>query len=292
MINGIFGKKILDNKMKIFVIGSSGMLGSYVSTYLNQFFNVIKLTRRDFDISEISERDLEEKFVKIGINAEDVIINCAGTIKPRVDQLGDLNAIKVNTIFPRILSNFCERYDINLIHPTTDCIYSGDKGNYNESDPSDVNDVYGLSKFLGEVKNCTIIRTSIIGEEVGQGRSLVEWIKSEKNNRVNGFINHYWNGITCLEFSKICKKIIEENLFWKGVRHIHSNTVNKRELVEMISDIYNLNVKVIPLETEKKCDRSLSTEFNEVISLFNIPRLDDQIKEMKTFSKFLFKVDN
>lgn len=292
MINGIFGKKILDNKMKIFVIGSSGMLGSYVSTYLNQFFNVIKLTRKDFDISEISERDLEEKFVKIGINAEDVIINCAGTIKPRVDQLGDLNAIKVNTIFPRILSNFCERYDINLIHPTTDCIYSGDKGNYNESDPSDVNDVYGLSKFLGEVKNCTIIRTSIIGEEVGQGRSLVEWIKSEKNNRVNGFINHYWNGITCLEFSKICKKIIEENLFWKGVRHIHSNTVNKRELVEMISDIYNLNVKVIPLETEKKCDRSLSTEFNEVISLFNIPRLDDQIKEMNTFSEFLFKVDN
>lgn len=292
MINGIFGKKILDNKMKIFVIGSSGMLGSYVSTYLNQFFNVIKLTRIDFDISEINERDLEDKFVKIGINAEDVIINCAGTIKPRVDQLGDLNAIKVNTIFPRILSNFCEKYNIHLIHPTTDCIYSGDKGNYIESDPSDVNDVYGLSKFLGETKNCTIIRTSIIGEEVGQGRSLVEWIKSEKNNRVNGFINHYWNGITCLEFSKICKKIIEDNLFWKGVRHIHSNTVNKRELVEMISDIYNLNVQVTPIETEKKCDRSLSTEFNEVISLFNIPRLDNQIKEMKIFSEFLFKVDN
>lgn len=288
MINGIFGKKILDKKMKIFVIGSSGMLGRYVSTYLGQFYEVIKLSRKNFDISDVKESELEKVLIDHGIEESDVVINCAGTIKPRVDELGDLNALKVNSIFPRILSNICEKNKVRLIHPTTDCIYSGSKGNYIERDTTDVNDVYGLTKFLGEPKNCTVIRTSIIGEEVENGRSLVEWVKSEKNNKVFGFTNHYWNGITCLEFSKICKKIIDDNLYWEGIRHIHSNTVDKKQLVEMISEFYELNVDVTPKETEKKCDRSLGTEYNDNILLFDIPQLQEQIKEMVSFSETLY----
>jgi dTDP-4-dehydrorhamnose reductase len=274
--------------MKVFVIGSTGMLGKYVSTYLKDYYDVVEISRSDIDASLIKEDELRSKFIHLKIKDGDVVINCAGTIKPRVDQLGDLNAILVNSVFPRLLANVCEYYNVKMIHPTTDCVYSGNKGSYSENDNYDVHDVYGMSKALGEPKNCTVIRTSIIGEEVNQGRSLIEWVKSEKNRTVFGFTNHFWNGVTCLEFAKICKKMIDGNLFWSGTKHLHSNTLNKKELVELISFSFNLNVTVVEKETEKKCDRSMSTIYNDIIK-FEVPSLEIQLKELKDFSKKLYK---
>jgi dTDP-4-dehydrorhamnose reductase len=274
--------------MKIFVIGSTGMLGKYVSTYLNDYYEVVEINRKEIDASLIKESELKARFLHLKINEGDVVINCAGTIKPRVDQLGDLNAVLVNSVFPRILANVCDYYKVKMIHPTTDCVYSGNKGSYSENDNYDVYDVYGMSKALGEPKNCTVIRTSIIGEEVNQGRSLIEWVKSEKNKTVNGFTNHFWNGVTCLEFAKICKKMIDENLFWNGTKHLHSNTLNKKELVELISKSFELNVTVVEKQTEKTCDRSLSTIYDD-INKFDIPTLKDQLNELKDFSIKLYK---
>lgn len=274
--------------MRVFVIGSTGMLGKYVSTYLKNYYEIVEISRNDIDVSSIKEFELKEKFIHLKINSGDVVINCAGTIKPRVDQLGDLNAILVNSIFPRILANVCEYYDVKMIHPTTDCVYSGNKGDYSENDNYDVYDVYGMSKALGEPKNCTVIRTSIIGEEVNQGRSLIEWVKSEKNKTVYGFTNHFWNGVTCLEFAKICKKIIDKNMFWVGTKHLHSNTLNKKELVELISNSFKLNVTVVERQTEKSCNRSLSTIYDD-ISKFEIPTLEMQLNELKDFSEQLYR---
>jgi dTDP-4-dehydrorhamnose reductase len=288
-INGTFGKKIIDKKnkiMKVYIIGHTGMLGKYVSTYLSDFYEIVNIGRKEIDVSKINEKELKISLINLGINENDVLINCAGTIKPRVDELGDLNAILVNSVFPRVVSNVCEILNVKMIHPTTDCVYTGNKGKYNENDKYDVNDIYGMSKALGEPKNCTVIRTSIIGEEVNQGRSLVEWVKSEKNNTVNGFTNHFWNGMTCLQFAIICKQIIDENLFWLGTKHLHSNTVNKKELVELISDIYELNLNVKSVEASNYCDRSIST-IHETNIL--IPSLKTQIKDMKGFSKKLYK---
>ena len=194
--------------MKIYVLGSNGMLGKYVSTYLSDIYDCVNLTRKDIDASEINSGNIDKSIEKLEIKNGDVIINCIGTIKPRVDELGDLNAIIVNSLFPRLLSNYCESKEIKLIHPTTDCVYTGLKGDYNENDNYDVSDVYGMSKALGETHNCTTIRTSIIGEESVNKRSLVEWVKSEKGNSIFGFTNHYWNGLTCLQFAKVCDKII------------------------------------------------------------------------------------
>jgi len=275
--------------MKVFVIGGSGMLGKYVSTYLKDYFSVIEINRKIIDASKINEENLIEGLKSVGIVENDVIINCAGTIKPRVDELGDLNAILVNSVFPRVLANVCENIKVKLIHPTTDCVYSGNKGNYNENDKYDISDVYGMSKAMGEPNNCTVIRTSIIGEEVNQGRSLIEWIKSEKNKTVFGFTNHLWNGVTCLEFAKICKKMIDNDLFWVGTKHLHSNTVNKKELVEMISEVFNLNVTVVEKQTDVACDRSLSTIY-DTANVFSIPPLYEQINELYTFSNKLYKV--
>lgn len=281
--------KILDKKqiiMKIYILGSKGMLGKYVTKYLSQNYSVFEINRDVIDASNQTEEQLNIKLKEIGLNKDDVIINCIGTIKPRVDQLGDLNAILVNSIFPRLLANVCEKNGWNMIHPTTDCVYSGKKGKYNENDKYDVDDVYGMSKAIGEPKNCTIIRTSIIGEEVNQHRSLVEWVKSQKNNKVNGFLNHFWNGITCLEWAKLVEKIIENKDFWKGTKHFISPTqVSKYELVKMLSNSYNLNIEINPINAESIVDRTLSTIFDEK---YKIKELELQIIEMEQFSKILY----
>ena len=275
---------------KIFVLGASGMLGRYVSKYLKSIgWYVIEIGRKELDASNITNNltaIMDTAF--IDVSEGDIVINCMGTIKPRVDELGDYNAIQVNSLFPRLLADACEHLKAHMIHPTTDCVYTGSKGSYNEDDQFDVGDVYGMSKALGEPSNCTVIRTSIIGEEVGQGRSLVEWVKSQKDSTVFGYTNHYWNGITCLEFAKVCDAMIEENIWWKGTKHLHSNTLNKKELVETISDVYNLNITVTPKEVEIGCDRSMSTIYPANLDLFEIPSLRTQIEEMKEFSNTLY----
>lgn len=272
--------------MKIYVLGSKGMLGRYVFKYLSQKYNVFEINRDVLDASNQTEKSIEDILKNVGVNEGDILINCIGTIKPRVDQLGDLNAILVNSVFPRILANVCEKNKWIMIHPTTDCVYSGKKGKYNENDKYDVDDVYGMSKAIGEPKNCTIIRTSIIGEEVGQHRSLVEWVKSQKNNKVNGFLNHFWNGITCLEWAKLTEKIIEENDFWSGAKHFISPTqVSKYDLVKMLSNTYNLNIEINPVNAEFVVDRTLSSIFNKK---YEIKELELQIIEMEEFSKKLY----
>jgi dTDP-4-dehydrorhamnose reductase len=274
--------------MRVYILGTKGMLGRYVYKYLSNYFDVKEINREILDASKQDEDSLTLLLKNQGLQKNDVVINCMGTIKPRVDQLGDLNAILVNSVFPRILSNVCYTNEYKLIHPTTDCVYSGLKGFYSEKDNYDVSDVYGMSKAIGEPSNCTVIRTSIIGEEVNQGRSLVEWVKSNKNKEVFGFTNHKWNGVTCLEFAKICKKIIQNNKFWLGTKHLYSNILSKKELVEILSNVYDLNITIISKETEIKCDRTLSTDYPQDLLYFNIPSLQDQIVEMKDFSSELY----
>jgi dTDP-4-dehydrorhamnose reductase len=273
--------------MKIYILGYKGMLGRYVYTYFkSKNYDVIGLSRDDMDITTYSEVQLRAVLLHRGFKKGDVVINCIGTIKPMVDKYGILNAIKVNSLFPHVLSNVCESEGYKMIHITTDCVFSGNKGNYTENDPHDVTDVYGRTKSLGEPENCTVIRTSIIGEEIGQGRSLIEWIKSMKDKTANGFSNHQWNGLTCLHVAKVFETIISHDLYWNGVRHIFSpNTLNKYELLIAVSNIYNLNIYINRTEAPVSCDRSLSTIYTD--TMFDIPILEEQITEQRDFYSIL-----
>jgi len=264
--------------MKIFVLGANGMLGTYVDKYFRQQdYDVFSVTRLELDASRSSEIGL----MNFGFEPEDVIINCVGLIKHR-EGLAILDFIRVNTVFPLELSNVCEEIGCKLIHITTDCVFSGKDGNYDEDSDHDAKDIYGISKSLGEPENATIIRTSIIGEEEDNQLSLVEWIKKQTGKETNGYTNHFWNGITCLQFAKICEYIIEEDVFWQGVKHIVSPTaVNKQELVQMVSDVYDLDITVNPFETPEKCDRTMSSIRTDVE--IEMPELEDQIRDMKEF---------
>lgn len=160
------------------------------------------------------------------------------------------------------------------------CVYDGLKGGYNEYSEQDALDTYGFTKSIGEPSTATVIRTSIIGEELNNFSSLLEWVKSNKGKEIRGYINHRWNGITCLQFAKICKIIIDNDLYWPGVHHITSPyAVSKYELTKMISDVYELDITVVPFETDVICDRTMTTVFRS----FDIPPLKDQLIEMKEF---------
>ena len=257
------------------------MLFRSVEKYLKKKYTVVYINRDRLDASNVNFTKLKTTLIQNEVNKDDVVINCIGTIKPRVDQLGDLNAILVNSVFPRLLSKVSKELNFKVIHPTTDCVYTGSKGDYNEDDVYDVNDVYGMSKAMGEVSDVCVVRTSIIGEEVNNGRSLVEWVKSESGKSIFGYTNHFWNGVTCLQFAKICDHIISKNLFWEGIRHLHSNKLNKFELVSLINEVYSLDIDISKKETQNSCDRSMTSKFS--FDDFNIPSLSQQIYEMKQF---------
>ena len=270
---------------KIIILGSTGMLGGYVARYFSGKYDITKINRDKLDatLSTTAAWKLFTTLQLIGCT-NSTVVNCIGMIKPQVDKYGVLQAIAVNSVFPRLLEEYCKIWKANLIHITTDCVFSGKKGPYNEKSPHDALDVYGKTKSLGEPEDSSVIRTSIIGEEKVNKRSLVEWIKSSKGKTVNGYTNHLWNGVTCLQLAKVMDFIIENDAFWKGVRNLYSPTpVTKLELVNLVSEVYDLGITVNPTLAPEPCDRTLSSVYNECIS-FNIPELRDQILEMKNFS--------
>jgi dTDP-4-dehydrorhamnose reductase len=270
--------------MKIILFGSTGMLGRYVNDVLSKTYKIECISRDMFNILNDDYIKLK-KILKVNTNelhSNDIIINCSGLIPQKICKNNNnsyQNYIKINTIFPHCLNKLCLEYNLRFIHITTNCVYSGNVGNYNITDKHDAEDIYGISKSLGEPLEATIIRTSIIGEELYNKTSLLEWVISNKNKEINGFVNHYWNGVTCLTLARIIKHIIDNNLYWKGVKHISSpNVVTKYELCNYINEIYNLNIKIIPFST-KQVNLTLCGQ-----DIFNINDIKQQIIEQKSYN--------
>lgn len=287
-------KLTIDTKInKIIIFGANGMLGNYIKKYFTKkrTYEIVTINRDKYDVMKNTIQDLHKILLDNKIDDNTLIFNAIGMIPHASKNYEVSNEMysKINISFPASLSTICEKYGAKMIHPTTDCVFSGTKGNYSEKDIHDTTTIYGKTKSRGEQINCTIIRTSIIGEEINNKRSLLEWVKSNKEGEINGYVNHYWNGITCLQFAKVVDKIISENLYWKGVQHIYSpNTVSKYELIKMISEIYNLDIKIKEHSTEEKCDMRISSIY-ETNKILNIPDLREQIIELKNNSTIYSK---
>jgi dTDP-4-dehydrorhamnose reductase/intein/homing endonuclease len=159
------------------------------------------------------------------------------------------------------------------------CVFSGSVGKYVESDLHDALDAYGKSKSLGETKECMVIRTSILGEEIHKNASLVAWAKSQAGKNVSGFTNHIWNGITTKQFANCCHQIIEKDLYEAGLHHVFSNDVTKFELLSMIDARFGLNLTIASVEAGQRCDRTMRTN-KTLMSRLTVPSISDQIKDM------------
>ena len=267
---------------RIVVLGSTGMLGHKVFEHFSNLegYEVFGSYRNELVAPAKNSFAFDAEFpIWSAIPECDYILNCIGVIKPFMES-NTMGAIKINSMFPWRLAEWCEDNNTRLIHITTDCVFSGNDGLYTEESLHDCLDDYGKSKSLGEPTNCMVIRTSIIGEEIHKNASLVAWAKSQKGKTVNGFTNHYWNGVTTLEYAKVCHQIIDTELYSDGLYHVHSpEAVSKLELLKFISDRFELELDIKSFETENVCDRTLCTN-KDLVKNLNISGIEKQISEL------------
>jgi dTDP-4-dehydrorhamnose reductase len=275
----------------ILILGSTGMLGNAVVSYFlkqTDRYN-ISITTRNIEVAHKNFTNPDCNIVFFDIATEtvqhfiqrmpkiDYVINCIGTIKPFMKD-NPRQARFINSVFPWDLSDACEKNNIKLLTISSDCVYKGSKGNYIEADLHDALDDYGKSKSLGEPTNCMVIRTSIIGEEIHKNASLIEWAKSQKGKKVNGFTHHKWNGITTTQFAIVCDKIIHNDWYKNELFHVYSPTiVNKAEMLRFIDERFKLDLTID--ETDKitePCDRSLSST-KDLSSKLQIPSVKEMI---------------
>lgn len=270
--------------MKIIIIGSNGMLGRYVYTYFkNKSIEVYGLTRKEMDC-RMSTEEIEGVLTKIisGNKNNSTVINCSGIINRR--KVSNSEFYKVNSLFPYTMYSICQKLGINFIHVSTDCVYNGKLGNYNEYSKHSSRDLYGMSKSLGEGDHMTI-RTSLIGEEIYNKYSLIEWLKRMNNQTITGYINHYWNGMTCLEFSKLLEYLIDRGIYWTGTRNFFSpRIITKYELCTFISKTYNLNLNIERGEAKDYIDRSLTSIHSQT---YVVKDIETQLIELSSFSTIL-----
>lgn len=261
------------------IIGAKGMLGHAVSSFFERRgIAVCRISRGEFDIAQ----DPIDKLQALLPEGADVI-NCAGIIKPLVKDHSVEEVLKVNGVFPRNLALFCRRFGHRCIHVTTDCAYSGRQGLYTEDDYFDAEDVYGLSKIAGDAAEAMCLRTSIIGEEKGNSRSLLEWAKAVAGGEVSGFTNHFWNGLTTTYLAETIYNIFEQNLYQPGIFHIYSpDSVSKHQLLEIFNDVYGLNLTITPTVAPEFIDRTLASRFSLSNSLVRRD-IRSQVMAMKDF---------
>lgn len=258
--------------MKLLIIGATGMLGHKLVLKLSKTHHVVGTVRGEMPdfFKPFLSSTLE---IKTGIETSDLsgievaiqnlrpdwVINCVGIVKQLKEAKDPISSISINALFPHQLAQFCERYDTRMIHFSTDCVFSGNKGPYKEDDLSDVNDLYGMSKFMGEVKQSHVltIRTSIIGREFTKPTGLVEWFLSQRGGQVKGFKNALYTGLTTNAMASVVDMIITRHAGLNGIYQVASEPISKFDLLRIINRVAETETK-IDSEDEFFCDRRLS----------------------------------
>jgi len=218
-------------------------------------------------------------FAKVKPN---VVINCIGIIKQLDTAKDPILSVNINSLFPHRLALLCQSIGSRLIHFSTDCVFSGRKGNYTENDVSDAEDLYGRTKYLGEVggDGCLTIRSSIIGRELDTKNGLVEWFISQKGKSVNGYSNAIYTGFTTNTMANIVQNLIFKHKELSGVWHITSNPISKYDLLKLINKTMNLQIDIIK-DNNFQCNRSLNGASFQNKTGFVSPPWKDMIEELK-----------
>jgi dTDP-4-dehydrorhamnose reductase len=240
--------------MKIIVLGANGMIGSAVFYILSskKEWDVFGLVRnkkgipKDTKLNVKKINSLMDIYNVINKLNPHVVINAIGVTKHLSDINDKTSSIYINSYFPNKLADYCKLNNIRLIHISTDCVFSGLKGNYNEYDISDANDFYGKTKSLGEINNreSLTLRTSTIGHELFSQNGLLEWFLSQKKS-CQGFSNAQFSGLTNVEFALVIKNYVLTKPSLSGLYNVGGATINKYMLLQIISEVYKTRINII-----------------------------------------------
>ena len=289
--------------MKILILGGHGMLGHRLWLNLQKEHEVwvtVRQTSSPFpDLPEFPSKrvrtdvdasNFDQVTRALASIQPDLVINCIGLIK----QMGHLArdpiiSISLNALLPHRISLICRAAKIRMVHISTDCVFSGKKGNYLESDESDAEDLYGRSKFLGEVAyppHSITLRTSIIGRELKTRLGLIEWFLSQKDgDTIRGYKHAIYSGFTTDELSRIIMNNIIPYPELTGLYHVSSDPINKYDLLQIANQVFGRRIKILPDE-DFFIDRSLdSTRFCQATG-YQPPSWPEMIQEMAKDSQF------
>jgi dTDP-4-dehydrorhamnose reductase len=209
------------------------------------------------------------------------IVNCVGVVKQLDAGKDPLTCISINSLFPHQLADLCNRKGIHLICISTDCVFSGQRGGYAETDVSDAADLYGRTKFLGEVdrEGSLTLRTSIIGREFAGAHGLVEWFLSQEGKSIRGFSKAIFSGVTTRVLADTIRQLICQHPRLHGVYHVAARPIAKYDLLTLVRDVYDLDI-TIETDDTFACDRSLDGSKFESASGITIPSWQEMIQGM------------
>ena len=271
----MLGHKLCQQLSDHEVIGTVRRPRQFYDKYTEAFKAVTLIENIDVLNADLLENTI--KSVK-----PDVVINCIGIIKQLAEAKDPVLSIKINALLPHQIANICEDTDSRLIQISTDCVFDGKKGSYTEADISNATDLYGRTKFLGEVDNrqhCLTLRTSIIGRELYTRSGLVEWFLSNKGKKVKGFAKAIYTGFTTIALINIIDNIIKDYPELSGLYQVSSEPINKYDLICQLRNSMGLDIEVEP-ETEFFMDRRLTCDHFKKETHFTTPSWPDMIKQL------------
>ena len=259
---------------EIVVLGGAGMLGHKMFQILrDRHPGTVATVREDLQSSPFDRVDLlQGGDVLKGVDVTDldalrrllrelaprVVLNCVGIIKQRDEARLAAPSIMINALLPHKLAEWAGEWGGQVIHFSTDCVFSGRRGAYRETDLSDAEDLYGKSKFLGEIAgpNALTLRTSIIGRELVEHRSLLDWFLAQRGRRVRGFRRVIYSGVTTNYLSRVVSLLLTGPSLPTGLYQVTSTPISKHELLMLLKSAYQLNVEIVPDDGEVS-DRSM-----------------------------------
>jgi dTDP-4-dehydrorhamnose reductase len=281
----------------IVVLGGAGMLGHKLFQVLRgRFPGTIATTRENVHapglagvtllsgsdvLTGVDVIDFDALGTRLERLAPNVIVNCVGVIKQRDEAKSPIPSITLNALFPHRLAEAAASWGGRVIHFSTDCVFSGRRGNYREEDFSDADDLYGKSKCLGEVatQNAITLRTSIIGRELTEHRSLLDWFLSQKGKKVRGFRKVIYSGITTNEMANVVGLVIRSFPTLSGLFQVVSEPISKYDLLLLIREAYGLEIEIEPDDREVS-DRSMCGEKFHEATGWRSPPWPDMVRAL------------
>ncbi len=261
--------------MNVLILGGAGMLGHKLFQRLQDRAGHVACTVRAPRDSRLRRLPLfADGDVEWSMDAQDwpalaallrarrpaVVVNALGIIKQRAAARDPIPSIQINALLPHQLASLVEEWGGRLIHFSSDCVFSGRGGHYRESDPADAEDLYGRSKFLGEVTgraSTLTLRTSMIGRELSWHHSLLDWFLSQNHGTVQGYQQVIYSGSTTVELARVVGDLISTHPHLHGLYHVVTPAIAKHDLLHLIADAFKMDVRITPA-AEPFSDRSLN----------------------------------
>jgi dTDP-4-dehydrorhamnose reductase len=282
--------------VKVLVLGANGMIGHVMFRVLSEHKDWIVFgTERTRTASQAGSATPSKNLLTgidltcvdtltklFGHVAPDVVVNCAGLTKHLADSGDPLKALPINALLPHRLADLCLLLNARLIHVSTDCVFSGEKGNYSETDRPDAIDVYGKSKELGEVKdrNAITLRTSTIGHELNSHHGLLEWFLLQSSCK--GYSKAIFSGLPSVEFARVVRDVVIPNKALKGLYQVGASPIDKNTLLNMIANQYGKQVNIIS-DDIVQIDRSFNTTLFKSATGYEAPSWPTLIETMHQF---------